>query len=85
MMKEQMRYLATTIDDGGAFLRSSLRSQTRVELLAAAGEAFAGKAASALDLQATAGGLKRSGSALSVDGQAGRPSALAGAEGSFLL
>lgn len=67
MMKEQMRYLATTIDDRGAFLRASLRAQTATELLSASEEAFGGKPARSLDLQATAGTLKRSGSALTLE------------------
>ncbi len=64
MMKEQMRYLATTIDDGGAFLKGSLRSATMVELLTLAEVTFVGLPSSALDLQARSGTLKRSGSAL---------------------
>lgn len=69
MLKEQMRYLATSIDDGGAFLRSSLRAPTTSELLAAAVDAFSSQPASALDLQAGPGSLKRSGSALALEPQ----------------
>lgn len=71
MMKEQMRYLATTIDDGGEFLRSSLRAPTTAALLEKAQDAFGGKPASALDLQAAAGWLKRSGSAFSTEAPEG--------------
>lgn len=67
MMKEQMRYLATTVDDGGAFLRASLRAPTIEVLLEAAAETFEGRPASELDLQATSGLLKRSGSAVSTE------------------
>lgn len=67
MMKEQMRYLATTIDDGGAFLRSSLRAPTIEALLDAARQAFENQPARALDLQAAAGRLKKSGSAVSAE------------------
>lgn len=63
MMKEQVRYLGSTIDDGGAFLQRSLRAQSMSELLSVAADAFSGQRASALDLQASAGRLKRSGSA----------------------
>lgn len=63
MMKEQMRYLGTAINDGGAFQKSALRAQTVSELLLAAEATFASQPASALDLQASAGRLKKSGSA----------------------
>lgn len=64
MMKEQMRYLATAVDDGGAFLRESLRSQTMDDLLGRADVTFGSLPSEALDLQASAGRLKRSGSAI---------------------
>src|SRR5690606_27548418 len=63
MMKEQIRYLGTALFDGGEYLRGALRSATVVELLAYSEATFAPLRAEDLDLSATAGPLKRSGSA----------------------
>ena len=83
MMKEQMRYLGTAIADGGAFQKSALRAQTVSELLLAAEVTFASQPASTLDLQSSAGRLKKSGSALSSAPSLGRPAGAAALDARF--
>lgn len=62
MLKEQIRYIARTLPDAGAYGREALRSPTVEVLLEHAEKQFSGMPAEALDLQAQAGRLERSGS-----------------------
>lgn len=64
MLKEQVRYLARAIPDGGELMRSALRSQSAEEMRAILGARLAGEGPAALDLAAHGGTLERSGSAL---------------------
>ncbi len=66
MMKEQIRYLGRTIDDGGAFCKQALRQETTAALVAQVQEKMAGLSASELDLGAEGGSLMRSGTAETV-------------------
>ena len=64
LLKEQLRYLGRTLNDGGDFVRQACRKQTADELLGYVGEVFGGKPATSLDLSANGEGVERAGSAL---------------------
>ncbi len=64
MLKEQMRYIGRAVDDGGAFIKSVCRQESKEGLLGYCEEFFAYLSASQLDLGAESGELERSGSAL---------------------
>ncbi|MCH2109022.1 MAG: tRNA-dihydrouridine synthase family protein [Polyangiaceae bacterium] len=64
MMKEQMRYLARAIDDGGVSVRDACRQQSMAELLQFTERRFGPLSNRDLDLAASGGRLERSGSAI---------------------
>lgn len=64
MLKEQMRYIGRSVDDGGVFTKTVCRQETKEGLLDYCAEFFAPLSAAQLDLGAEAGALERSGSAL---------------------
>lgn len=68
MLKEQMRYLGRTVNDDGAFRKVALRATSAEQLLDLAHQYLAPLGADALDLQAHAGALEQSGSALAAVG-----------------
>lgn len=70
MMKEQIRYLGRTVDDGGLFCRQALKSETAAQLVAQVRDKMAGLGSEALDLGAGGGTLMRSGTALLASGAA---------------
>jgi tRNA-dihydrouridine synthase B len=63
MLKEQVRYLARSVDDGTELMRRALRATTVLEMRAVLAARWAGESADAIDLNAHGGHLERSGSA----------------------
>lgn len=63
MLKEQIRYLGAAVFDGGVYLRGALRASTVGEFLAHSEHSLPQLRAEDLDLSASTGALKRSGSA----------------------
>jgi tRNA-dihydrouridine synthase B len=63
MLKEQVRYLARSVDDSAELMRRALRAPTALEMRAVLAARFAGERAEALDLGAHGGRLEHSGSA----------------------
>jgi hypothetical protein len=63
MLKEQLRYLARAVPDGGHFMREACRKTTTRDALAYVAEALGPVAAEGLDLDAGGGTLEQSGSA----------------------
>jgi tRNA-dihydrouridine synthase B len=63
MLKEQVRYLARSVPDGGELMRAALRETTEARLRAVLEARWAGVPAESLDLSAQGGALERSGSA----------------------
>jgi tRNA-dihydrouridine synthase B len=63
MLKEQVRYLARSVEDSGELMRQALRAATALEMRAVLAARFAGERPEALDLAAHGGLLEQSGSA----------------------
>jgi tRNA-dihydrouridine synthase B len=63
MLKEQVRYLARSVADGGQLMQRALRASTEEEMRAVLAGRLAGEPPEALDLDAHGGTLERSGSA----------------------
>jgi tRNA-dihydrouridine synthase B len=85
MLKEQVRYLARSVDDTGELMRQALRATTVLEMRAVLAARLAGEPSEALDLDAHGGRLERSGSApaATLDNSPCPPASLAAAEAPY--